>query len=184
MEIAFYVISILASLWLIISFLICLFWLFNLDLREDFFIKHRKVGFIIAVGGFLAIFLMITEGIRSFLGFLPDAWGSYDEEGEFHAVRDSISAFVGLLAAFTLARAYETTIQFHDAKQSLESQLELQRQEGRIHHITSSERHYLYNMYNQRLTKLRGKTNLSDEENTELFMLVGFLEELKNLMEN
>lgn len=184
MEIAFYVISVPASLWLIISFLICLFWLFNLDLREDFFIKHRKVGFIIAVGGFLAIFLMITEGIRSFLGFLPDAWGSYDEEGEFHAVRDSISAFVGLLAAFALVRAYETTIQFHDAKQSLESQLELLRQKARIHHITSSERHYLYNMHNQRLAKLQNKTNLSVKEKIEFNMLDGFLEELKNLIEN
>ena len=105
MNVIFSIVKVLFTAWLLVSPLVCLYWVFNPP--DYFWAAHRRISTMIYVGGFLSFFFIIARGFDLYLWFIPDSWVYETDEGEIQLVRTTIACLMGLVVTISLAIALE-----------------------------------------------------------------------------
>lgn len=101
---------VLLSLWLIISPLICLYWVSRPD--EWFWSRHKFISSVVGFGGFWGCVFIFTWGIFCLLWFIPNNSllnlpGSFldlDVEGEVWMIKCLLAALIGFVVTCILWR--------------------------------------------------------------------------------
>ncbi len=93
-----YIIAGLLFLWIYISPLIWLYWYFKPEHRS---IASRRLVYIVAVGAFLAVFMLLAAGFESALVFIPSgilvrSGENFLGEPEYETLRYSLASLFGI----------------------------------------------------------------------------------------
>jgi len=84
--------------WLVISPIAWIYWRFNRKAET----RAEKFRIPVLVGTFIALLVIIAEGIEHALVFIPWSWGSEDEYGEFVSTRERLGYLGGLAGAISI----------------------------------------------------------------------------------
>lgn len=100
-EIAWWIFRGVASIWILASSSLCLYWAFSPNGR--FWWTHRRLTWVIVIGGFLFCCIATMLAVRHFLWFIPDGWTYKTDDGEIKAIRLAVASTIGVFAALALA---------------------------------------------------------------------------------
>jgi hypothetical protein len=111
MKTVFQILAVLMYFWCAVSPLVFIAWAVFGAPRSTTDKFSPVKGWEIAVGlGTITCFVaVISSGVSEWLTFIPESWGSTDEDGEFVSARRGISyifGFVGALGVFHLLGCY------------------------------------------------------------------------------
>jgi len=101
MKIAMQSLAVLVYIWLAVSPVIWIFWsVFGFPEADEYSSRPPKFWFVaIFLGAIGAFGFIISAGLDQCLIFLPESWGSIDEDGQFVSVRSAISKTLGAMAS-------------------------------------------------------------------------------------
>ena len=60
----------------------------------------------IYVLSFFSVSLMIFQGVKTYLFFIPENWGSFDEDGKFLPYKNAIAIILALSVTFFIAHIF------------------------------------------------------------------------------
>ena len=84
-----------------------MYWCYNHDEREKSFQRHYRLTYIIYITASITFMAILGIGIYSILFFIPDSWGFYDDDGEWHPVRLIIATIFSLGVLIFISGLYE-----------------------------------------------------------------------------
>lgn len=87
MLIAMWIIFTPILLWLFISPIIFVYWLFDRDCFRKYQAIHKHKVIVIGIGALLATGIFLVIGMEHCLIFIPASWGNLDEGGEWISTR-------------------------------------------------------------------------------------------------
>lgn len=98
------------KLWFLLSPIVFI-WLFCDGTRRNFFKKKYEFTYmlgsgVVFVGAFFFLTIALSSGIEQFLSFIPDSWGSVDEDGTITTGSKSWSYSIGGLLALFISVSY------------------------------------------------------------------------------
>ena len=121
-----------------LSFLAYIYWLIDYRARERFISAHPKISAAMAISGLIFLFLLITESMRSLLSFIPEHWGSYNEEGEFETGREVISTLIGIATSLGLAYFYNKLAELQNKVETIRdyiSETDIEERDDKLRYI-------------------------------------------------
>jgi L-rhamnose mutarotase len=94
--------SILIIAILVLALFVQIYWFFYPEKRDAFSLKHNKLFIASIFFAFVILTVIFYMGFNELLYFIPERWGSYDEDGEFITRRNEFAnllaiCFTGLL---------------------------------------------------------------------------------------
>jgi len=108
MNVLFYLISIPFALWLIVSPIIVVRWFFFCpDERLVYSRSHSAIAKGIYIGAFISFVAVVWGGIQNLLFFVPDDWGTFDEDGEFTSVKSMVAGVAALVLGFFIVHVLD-----------------------------------------------------------------------------
>lgn len=115
---------ILIKSWIFLSQTIVFIWLFRLGeprwlspSKQSFFDRFdwihsgglkEKLGIAIVISAIIGLWYIAYEGFRDLLQFIPNSWGSHDEEGGWHSLRNDVSALFAAIVLPFVCKALST----------------------------------------------------------------------------
>jgi hypothetical protein len=184
MEIIFWIIGFLFSVWLLISPFVCLYWVFEPMAAEWFWWKHKYIYYAIGLGGFFGCAFIIGGGITHFLWFIPVRWFIPNDwpniAGEFkgNMVKWAITTLIGLYTTSALWHWGDKTL--HRASEDRIA-WDIKRKKRELRSMDKSKRSQAIDGFRQRkeeLEKLLQEEKISPFKKEELIALDQLLEEL------
>jgi len=182
MNIIFWIVRILFTGWLLVSPLVCLYWVFKPP--DYFWSEHKRISIMIYVGGFFSFFIIIARGFDLYLWFIPDNWSYETEEGEIQYVRTTITAFTGFVVTCCLTVVLEKVCRQKHREQTEEKIAWLiLKKKGRLDSaVNKSEREKVlaeFRTEKDKLEKLEWKSKLTPVQERNLRVLLGLLDDLE-----
>lgn len=105
MDLMFWILRAVITIWVLVSPLVCLYWVFRPP--DMFWAQHRRISYAVFIGAFFASWFIITGGIRPVLWFIPATWVYETEEGDTQLVSTTISACFALGITCCITRVLE-----------------------------------------------------------------------------
>ncbi|MBN1374328.1 hypothetical protein JW962_03300 [Candidatus Dojkabacteria bacterium] len=124
MDIFFLIICFLFNIWLLASFLICIYWLCKPATLSSFNKSHRRTAITINIGAFLCCSLFIFGTLKSTLWYIPEGWVYKTDKGDIGIVRDAVAIIIALPVTIILALKFEEFQKMHRDIEKLENEAE------------------------------------------------------------
>ncbi len=102
--------------------LIAIYWFFNSRAHENYYPKHKTICAAIYIMSFFSAVLMIFQMLRIYMFFIPEKWGSYDENGEFQPYNFGIAILLVLLAFFLIVYLFSKAKKLINENRELKNQ--------------------------------------------------------------
>jgi hypothetical protein len=99
-------------LWILSSTILLTYAAFRDRIEDDRIFGIKKYATNILVGGWVGYFAIFFFLIMEGLFFIPEAWGNFDEDGEWVSTRHEIAGVVAFIITLVLFSNYKKVIKY------------------------------------------------------------------------
>ncbi len=131
MELILPILYIALGAWLMISPLVYIYWHFNRDVRQ----QYKEHVHAVFLGTLITLAVVIGAGLTQLLIFLPESWGSLNQDSFLVRMQGSIGFIVGLLIAIHFMQSMSKKEAVEDKKRALCHELEVNRRTNELSYL-------------------------------------------------
>ena len=187
MDVFFWILRVLFTVWMLGCPLLCLYWVFRPP--DYFWAEHRRISSAIYVCAFLGFWAIITTGVKLYMWFIPDNWTYETDEGEIKAVRWSIASILGFAITCCLTTVLEKVcLQKHQEQTEEKIAWDIERNKRNLDSEASeSNREKILETFRKEkasLEELNWQNKLTPIQDRKLRVLQGLFDELDESMES
>ncbi len=178
------VLSLLLVGWIGLSWFIVINWIFKPETKKCFRRYHErekreKWKFFVHISALFGLLYIFAAGIESFLFFIPESWGGFDENGEFVTMRWSLAFFLGFVAALKFMSLLEEHGKLRAQNKQLSIELEVREQLDSLRSLASVEREKEISRIKATVTELAEFSADSYEDRVQREVLEEVLEKIE-----
>ena len=118
--------------WLVLSPIICMWWLLNPGSGTDFGETHEGIATVIYVGGIISFFSVLTAGLDRCLFFIPDNWGQYIGGANFIRASLAFAFPLGFVSTCCFGYIFSKYEQVYEENRRLSMVAECHKRTGKL----------------------------------------------------
>jgi hypothetical protein len=131
LELILLILYIALGAWLTISPLVYIYWHFNRDARH----QYEEHVHAVLLGTLITLTLMIGAVLTQLLVYIPESWGSLNQDGIFVGMRGYMGFALGLLAAIHFMQSMSKKKAVEDKKRALCHELEVNQRTNELSYL-------------------------------------------------
>ena len=161
-NILLYVVLVPIYIFLWIAPITAIWWFFDVDAQERAWKKHESAVGAVYIISFIVLMVVLGEGIKELLIFIPNHWGGYDEDGDFVTARAYIGYFLGFIAALFFAHVFSSFEKLRAINRKLSVPTEIRTRKDGLRYCTREQLVQTRKQVSAELEKLRDRVPMEN----------------------
>ena len=106
---------------LIIALILCgatvIYWYWAFQGRQEVTKSNKEIHYLVFVGSLIGVGIFLYGGFDLILFFIPDSWGSVNEDGDWISTKNYFACFLAMAASLFIHLRPHQVVRFFKSKE-------------------------------------------------------------------